>query len=194
MTLMKPALGLIRTTLLMFCASTSLRAAAPTEFLEIPWGASPGEAKRIMMQRQGVSLKKEASTALQFAGGTFADYPADRYELDFPEAKFARGTVFVTIPAGNAKDGAPLRNHQFEAFFKTLSEKYGHGVRTGDGKHTEANWSWTITDARTGQKRSVSVRLSYSWEPYEFLVTYANLPFVQAAPQPVSKPPKKKDL
>jgi hypothetical protein len=176
------------------CATASLHAAPPSEFLEIPWGAPVAEAKRMMSRREGASLKRETLSKLQFEGGTFANYPVERYELEMPEGQFARGTVFIEIPSGNAKDGAPLRNHQFEDLYKSLSAKYGKGARSGDAKHTESNWSWSTTDPRSGQKRSISIRLSYSWDPYEFVVSYSNLPATPVVHQPNLKPPKPKDL
>ena len=168
--------------------AASLYAAAPSEFLEIPWGASVAEAKRVMELRPGLSLKKETASTLIFEGGTFADYPAERYELELSDGRFARGTVFVTIPPGKAKNGVLLRNQQFEDLYKSLSTKYGKGDRSGgDGKHTESNWSWSTTDARTGQKRTTAIRLMYSWDPYEFTISYSNMSFVAATPKPKGK-------
>ncbi|MES2572456.1 MAG: hypothetical protein V4710_20700 [Verrucomicrobiota bacterium] len=172
--------------------AASLHAAQPSEFLDIPWGASASEAKRILAKRPGVSLKEGTASRLLFEGGTFANYPTERYELELSEGRFSRGTVFVVIPQGNNKDGAPLRNLQFEELYKSLSSKYGKGVRSGDGKHSESNWTWPATDPRTGQKRTTSIRLSYSWEPYEFIVSYSNLPAAAALPQ--AKALKTKDL
>jgi hypothetical protein len=172
--------------------AASLSAAPPSEFLDIPWGAPVTEAKRVLAQRPGVTLKEESPSKLLFEGGTFADYPAERYELELPDGRFSRGTVFVVIPPGKAKDGTLLRNRQFEELYKSLSSKYGKGDRFGDGKHTESNWTWPTTDARTGQKRTTAIRLSYSWDPYEFIVSYSNLPAIATTPPP--KGSKKKDL
>jgi hypothetical protein len=92
----------------------SLCAAPPSEFLDVPWGAPIAEAKRIFALRPGATLKEESASRLVFEGGTFADYPAERYELEMPEGRFARGTVFVVIPPGKSKNGTLLRNLQFE--------------------------------------------------------------------------------
>ncbi|MDB6152944.1 MAG: hypothetical protein JWL90_1397 [Chthoniobacteraceae bacterium] len=177
---------------IFFSLNAWLHAAPPSEFLDIPWGARASEAKRILAPRPGLRIKEETGSKILFEGGAFANYPAERYELELPEGRFSRGTVFIVIPPGNGKDGAPLRNHQFEDLYKSLSTKYGKGARTADGKHSESNWIWPATDPRTGQKRTTSIRLSYSWEPYEFIVSYSNLPTIAETPQ--LKPTKTKDL
>ena len=170
--------------------AASLYAAPPTDFLDIPWGSPVAEVKRKMAQRAGLTLKEESATKIVFQGGTFADYPAERFELDLLGGRFSKGKVFVVIPAGNGKDGAPLRNHQFEDIFKSLSTKYGKGVRTGDANHTEGNWNWPVNDSLTGEKRLIRIRLCYSWEPYEFTLSYSNLP-TPATAKPAGK---QKDL
>ncbi len=172
-----------------------LRAASPDDFIDIPWFASPPEVKRIMEKRTGVKLKNETATSIVYEGGAFADYPVERYQLELTDGKFTGGTVYVTIPSGTDKSGTLLRNKQFEELSKSLSRKYGKGKRSGDGRHTQEDWSWASIAPRGGEKRAVAILLSYSWEPYEFIVRYSNGPFVPPpAPEPTPKKTKKKDL
>lgn len=162
---------------------------APTEFLNIPWKATPAIAKRLMAQRAGVTIKEETPERLILQGGMFATHTVERWDLEFPGGQFRRGTVYVTIPPGNAQDGVPLRNHQFEEYCNSLTEKYGKGNKIGDGSHTECVWTWTTTDPRSSQKDTISILLFYGWGPYVFKVQYSSKP-----PDPVEKPVKKTDL
>jgi hypothetical protein len=120
----------------------------------------------------------------------FADYPVESIELEFPDGRFSAGTVFLTIPPGADQNGTLLRNLQFEKLFKSLSEKYGKIERAGDENHTEGNWNWPVKERLRDGKRTVTVHLSYSWNPYEFIVRYSSQPAVDAAPE--HKAPKKK--
>jgi hypothetical protein len=170
---------------------------APSGFLDIPWKASASEAKRIMAKREGVTVKEESAQRIVFQGGVFAAHPVDRWELELSDDQFRRGTVYVVIPPGNAPDGAPLRNHQFEDYYQSLTQKYGKGTRgqASVGSGTQGIWNWTVSDPRTGQKDTVTILLLYSWDPYEFKVQYSNQPAAPAEKQaPFGKPVKKGDL
>ena len=187
-------LRIFTTSAFLFCCLTSLALGAPpTEFLDIRWGANSTEVKRIMSQREGAEIKEESPTKLTYEGGTFASYPVERYELEFADGRFSRGTVYVEIPSGNGKGGVPLRNLQFEDLFKSLSTKYGKGDRSGgDGKHAQSDWKWSVGDPRSGQKRTVTIHLAYWWSPYEFFVRYSNEP--ASPPSSTPKSTKQRDL
>ena len=170
------------------------RASTPPEFLNIEWGASPAAAKFTMAPHEGVSIKEEVPARIVFRGGTFATHPAERWVLEFPDGKFSRGTVYITIPPGKSADGTLLRNQQFEDYYKTLVHKYGHGRRGGDRDHAQALWMWTASNPRSGVKEQVSILLSYSWNPYEFKVQYASLPRPTGEAATFGKPVNKNDL
>jgi len=188
---------------LLWVASSPLHAGnPPVEFLDIPWGVPAARAKEIMLRRPDTKIGGEAESKVVFEGGTFAGYVVRHTELGFTGGVFSTGTVSVDIPPGNDKNGVPLRNLQFEKMSKSLTAKYGKTVRSGDGNHTEENWKWAVKGLGN-EKRLITLRLSYSWNPYEFLVTYSNqaekpeaVPEKAApAPPPMKLPtPKKKDL
>ncbi|MEO5916001.1 MAG: hypothetical protein ABIS50_17330 [Luteolibacter sp.] len=69
-------------------ATASLDAAEPpSEFLDIPWSSTPARAEELMLKRPDVKTKEMSATKLICVGGTFADYPVDRIELEFTESR-----------------------------------------------------------------------------------------------------------
>lgn len=183
----------IAATFMLLCGSLQA-SSPPAEFLNIPWKAAPAEAKRIMAQHEGVTVKEESSERIVFQGGTFGSRPVDRWELEFPGGQFRRGTVYVVIPPGVAKDGASLRNHQFGDYYKSLSEKYGKVPWSGDSNHTQAMWTWTTSDRWSGQKDTVSILLAVFFNPSDFKIQYSSEPQNPAVKPAFGKPVKTGDL
>ncbi len=146
----------------------------PAEFLEIPWKAPAARAKEIMLRRADTKMGRESPAELVFEGGTFGGFLVRQTKLVMIDGQFFEGTVYLDIPPGTDKKGVLVRDLQFEKLAKSLGAKYGKGARSGDGNHTEENWKWEVTGLGN-EKRVITIRLSYSWNPYEFLVCYANL-------------------
>lgn len=182
--ILKPLFALI-------CATSTMQAAkAPTEFLDIPWRAKAAAAKEILSKRPDLKISENTPTKIVGEGGTFAGYPVDHIELEFQNGAFTTGTVFLTIPPDNDKNGVPLRNLLFESLSKSLGKQYGKAPRSGDSNHTEENWSWVTTEPLASKKMEITIQLSYSWAPYQFTVRYANRPVADTTPGS----PKSKDL
>ena len=116
---------LIAFTTAVATSSVALAAEVPPGFADVRWGASVADIKRAFAQRPGVELAEETASRIVFRRGQFADYPVDRWELEFGPKGFWRGAVYLTIPTGNAPDGAPLRNRQFDNLAASLTKKYG---------------------------------------------------------------------
>ena len=170
--------------------SALVAAEVPPGFVDVPWGASVAEIKRTFSQRRGVELAEETPNRIVYRHGEFADYPVDRWELELGPKGFWRGAVYLTIPIGNAPDGAPLRNRQFDNLAASLTKKYGkRSPQPGTPNAAEATWK--LNDPTTGRKGAFIVFLHYSWAPYEFLVRYSYDPSAAQA-EPTSSTVKKK--
>ncbi len=156
------------------------------EFLNVPWNATLAEAKRVMVRPEGTNTKEETPDRIVLTGGTFETHAVERWELEFPDGHFRRGTVYVVIPYGKSKDGSLLRNKQYDDYLKRLTDKYGKGTGFGDGKHSQTTWEMTVADPRSGQKDIVSILLSYSWEPYVFKIEYSRRAQTSAQPSPAA--------
>jgi hypothetical protein len=92
---MRAILTVLLLSLLLFC-TTVIAADRPKGFLNIAWGASPEEAKRIMQAREGVKFPEETDDYhFELTGGKFAGQPVAKWVLEFPERKFASATVFL---------------------------------------------------------------------------------------------------
>lgn len=162
----------------------------PSQFVDIRWSATLTDAKRIFSRRAGVSLVEESPTHLVYTGGDFAVIPAERWELEFANNRFWRGTVFLNIPLGTGKDAWLLRSQQFEKLSAMLTAKYGKTHRNAPHDHTDEEWK--LTD-HAGRKDEFTILLSYAWEPYRFIVQYSYQPDVRrATPSPSST--VKKDI
>jgi hypothetical protein len=129
-------------------------ASAPVEFADIPWKSPVVEAKRLMTQRDGVTIKEESAERIICHGGTFAGQPAERWELIFTGNQFCEGAVYLVFPRGEATQHlAP----QFEALQKMLTTKYGKGTTTGSITHyLQSEWTWAVSDPKTGRKETAS--------------------------------------
>src|SRR6478735_11806333 len=101
---------------LLLC-TTAFAADRPRGFLNISWGASPEEAKRVMQARPGVKFPEDADDyKFDLTGGTFAGQPVVKWSLEFPERKFASATVVI-----KGEDAQNL----YKEFRAQLVSKYG---------------------------------------------------------------------
>ena len=136
-----------------------------------------------MLGREGLRIKEETPERMVLTGGTFMDHPVERWELEFTLGNFQRGTAYVTVPTGTAKDGRPMGDHQFDDYYHALSAQYGKSTSPGNPGEAQYIWKWTLPDPHTGDRIVRSILLSYKWgSPPVFKVQYAN-----EAPE-VSKP------
>lgn len=182
---------LIAFTTAVAASSVALAAEVPPGLADVRWGASVADIKRAFSRRPGVELAEEAPSRIVYRRGEFADYPVERWELELGPKGFWRGAVYLAIPPGNAPDGAPLRNRQFDNLAASLTKKYGKPTaQPGDGNGAEANWK--LNDPATGRKGSYTVFLRYSWSPYEFVIRYSYDPnTAQTGPTPPAANGKK---
>lgn len=193
---------------LLLQGASGWAASSPDGFVGVAWNATPSEARLIMLSRDGVRGKEETPDLLIFTGGTYANQPVLRWELEFDFGHFKRGTVFLPVPPGIAKDGKPYGDHQYNDFFGALSVKYGKSVAPGNPGVAESLWTWNVPDPHSGRSTVRTVLLSYHWDsPQIFKVQYASqlpgdpaIPGVQKAPEVPVPPPfvappvKKSDL
>jgi hypothetical protein len=186
-----PMFAPLKPLFVLICAGSTLQAAKPPgEFLDIPWRANAVAAKEILSKRPDLKISVDTPAKIVGEGGTFADYPVDHIELELQNGAFTSGTVFLTIPPDNDKNGVPLRNLLFESLSKSFRKQYGKVARGGDDNHTEENWSWVTTEPLGSKKMEITIQLSYSWAPYRFTVRYANRTVADTTPGS----PKSKDL
>ena len=109
--------------LLLACQALALAAERPPGFLGIPWGASPEEAKRVLQKRPGIQFPENADDFhIELTGGSFADQPAAKWVIEFPERKFASAAVTLKTE-GNA-------NTAYTDFQNKLVAKYGPTTTT----------------------------------------------------------------
>ncbi|MDB6173780.1 MAG: hypothetical protein JWL59_3091 [Chthoniobacteraceae bacterium] len=184
---------LITFTTAVVASSVALAVEVPPGFADVRWGASVADSKRAFAQRPGVELAEEAPGRILFHRGQFADYPVDHWELEFGAKGFWRGAVYLTIPTGNAPDGALLRNRQFDNLAASLTKKYGK-PSPQPGAANAAEVTWKLNDPATGRKGAYTVFLRYSWAPYEFLIRYSYDPSAAQNGPPASGTKGNKDL
>ena len=104
--------------ILLILGASGFAADGPTGFVGIPWGASPEEAKRVMQGRRGVIFPENSDDFhIEMTGGTFAGQPVEKWVIEFPERKFASGSVVLKTD-GNAST-------VFKEFRAQLVSKYG---------------------------------------------------------------------
>lgn len=199
-----PRFCLVAVFVLFVLAVHVAAGASPDGFVDIPWRATPSEAKMIMLRREGVRIKEETPERIVLTGGNYTGHPVERWELEFVYEGFQRGTVYLPVPAGTAKDGRLLADHLFDDFFRALTAKYGQSSVPGNPGVSERVWEWTVADPHTGDRTVRSILLSDQWSgPLIFKVQYANRAAEvshpaqpsspQASPQP-SAPIKSSDL
>ncbi len=104
-------------SLLLF-STFALAADRPKGFLNINWGASPEEAKRILQARPGIKFPEETDDyKFELTGGEFAGKPVAKWVLEFPDRKFASAVVILK----NEGDAPAL----YKEFRTNLVAKYG---------------------------------------------------------------------
>ena len=92
-------------------------------FMEIPWGASPDQARAALEARSQATYDSGASSPAKrwWNGGTFAGYPATAehsFALEFYDNKLCKAVVFL-------KSASPKHKEEFKTMKKLLTEKYG---------------------------------------------------------------------
>ncbi|MEA3211564.1 MAG: hypothetical protein QOE70_4621 [Chthoniobacter sp.] len=96
-----------------------------------------------MLARPGISLVSEAAGKLVFTGGSFAEQPAENWELLFIGGKFSEGVVRLkTVDA----------LHQYEDIRKLITAKYrkpGREEREGSA-HRVTYWEYSLTTGKWG--------------------------------------------
>jgi hypothetical protein len=103
---------------LLLLTAAALAGDRPKGFLNINWGASPEEAKRILQARPGIKFPEETDDyKFELTGGEFAGKPVAKWVLEFPDRKFASATVVLK----NEGDAPGL----YKEFRTNLVGKYG---------------------------------------------------------------------
>ena len=117
--------------LLLLC--TTALAEKPRGFLNINWGASPEEAKRVMQARPGVKFPEDTDDyKFNLTGGIFAGQPVTTWTLEFPERKFASATVVI-----KGEDTQSL----YKEFRAQLVAKYGSATTSQKIKSGPKNYN-----------------------------------------------------
>jgi hypothetical protein len=118
-----------------------------TGFLDVPWGATVEEAKKIFPKRSGARLDRTRSTdaELRFVGGKFAGMRAHSFYLQFVNGRFWKADARVeNQSAGHEAEFATLK--------KMMTEKYGPAVNDNPaGTVRVLDWS---VDAGPGLERN----------------------------------------
>ncbi len=138
-------------SLLLLC-SVALAGDRPKGFLNINWGASPEEAKRVLQARPGVKFPEETDDyKFELTGGTFAGKPVVKWILEFPERKFASAVVILKNE-GNSQS-------LFKEFRAELVTKYGSA--TSDRKLSDKK---DKTKAQNRPDRQTEMGNSTTWK------------------------------
>ena len=142
----------------------------PDDFADVKWGESADAAKAKVLLKPGTKFTAASPDGanLIFEGGTFATFPATRWEFHFATNQFTKGSVNLT-PTDTSM--ASLRR-AYESLNKSITKKYRKaGLEEHDGPtHSAMYWTfntrkgnWQIAcdvDARRN-----GVRLVYSFSP-----------------------------
>jgi len=115
----------------------------PSGVADVAWGCSPKDAKKTMLARPGVTLVSETKNRLIFAGGSFAEQPAENWELLFAAGKFSEASIRL-------KPLDALR--QYEDIRKLITAKYrkaGREEREGS-EHRATYWEYSLTTGKWG--------------------------------------------
>jgi hypothetical protein len=110
----------MKSALFSLLALTAIASAVerPKGIINLPWGASPEEAKRTLSQRPGVTFPENTDDYhMEPTGGTFAGLPVAKWILDFPERKFASASIVLKLDGG--------AQSVYKDFRAKLGEKYG---------------------------------------------------------------------
>ncbi len=110
---------------------------------DVEWGSSLDDAKKAMLARPGVTLVSETNGKLNFAGGSFAEQPTEKWELLFTAGKFSEASIRLT-------PSDALR--QYEDIRKLITAKYrkaGREEREGS-EHRATYWEYSQTTGKWG--------------------------------------------
>ena len=133
-------------------------------FLNVAWGTSREEAKKIMSQRHGVAFKgsNQDQTALYFTGGTFSDFDVQSIILIFCRDRFCGGQVII-------KPKPTLARTWYDVC-AGLMKKYGNPARNDRGG-LSARWDFPNS---SNPKETIFCCVSYTREG--IAVVYTNEP------------------
>ena len=133
-------------------------------FLNVAWGTSREEAKKIMSQRGGVVFKgsNQDQTALYFTGGTFSDFDVQSIILIFFRDRFCGGEVTI-------KPKLAL-GHTWYDVCAGLMKKYGDPARNDRGS-LSARWDFPNSG---NPKETIFCGVAYNREG--IAVVYTNEP------------------
>ena len=115
----------------------------PAGVADVAWGSSTETAKKAMLARPEVVLVSETKSRLVFSGGTFAEHPAETWELLFTGGRFSEG--FIRLKATDAQ-------RQYEDLCQRITTKYrraGREEREG-AEHRATYWEYSQTSGKWG--------------------------------------------
>ncbi len=120
---MKLALSTVAMIVCLIAGARATQARTLDDFLNIKWGASKAEAKRIMLQRPGTTFDAENSTdeALIFNGGEFAGRPVSFILLRFSGEGLHTATVYIKADRRDHDVVMPI----YRGIKELLQRKYG---------------------------------------------------------------------
>ena len=140
------------------------------EFLNIPWNATPAEAKRVMALPPGAVVKEDTPDRIVLTGGAFETYEVDRWELEFVNGKFTKGVIqLVRHDVRNAKGW--LNDQTFDATRDAFDKKYGKSVGRTGSNHTEQVW-----ECKDSSGAMATIKLYAGWDRTKdprFNITYS---------------------
>ena len=154
------------------CLTFHTSGAAPTEFADVPWGASPEVVRQVIGKRPEVVFSAETPEQITFTGGTFAGELVANWRFEFTASKFRSGTVALMPMIG--KDAKGFLNDQIEwRILRLLDQKYGNPKKVDDANHREYNWKFTDP---LHPKDIKAIKLFHGWAPTRRIeVTYSQI-------------------
>ena len=112
---------------------------ASIQFLNIPWNATPAEAKRAMTMPAGASVKEESPDHIVLTGGTFETFAVERWEIQFVNGKFTKGIVQL-VRRDERNEKGWINDQISAAIMIALEKKYGKSVGHPESEHNEDVW------------------------------------------------------
>ncbi len=137
-------------------------------FLDMLWGTPTQDAKQKMLERPGVTFKRNVPGGIIFSGGVFAGRPANTFALLFSGGRLYRGDVSLN-PAGN-------RHEVYESIKKELITKYGPPAKSGKDGFTR----WTF-HSTTFHSDDEALELSVGQKFNEVNLSYINESMAKAS-------------
>jgi len=133
-------------------------------FLNVAWGTSRDEAKKILSQRHGVAFtgSNQDQTALYFTGGTFSDFDVRSIILIFFRDRFCGGQVTIKLK--------PTFEHTWYDVCAGLMKKYGNPAHNDRGG-LSARWDFPNS---SNPKETIFCGVAYNREG--IAVVYTNEP------------------